>query len=346
MKKILLILVALFLASYHWLGDRQSFQETTQGQRSSTIVQVENFNSKGEKVVLNYHQGPKKIIAIWQNSIENVLALGEGDKLVAALGVPDPRHIKEEYREQYRNLAKRSQGKVDTQYIMDVESALVLEPELIVGWYSTFGPKVLRSTDFWHKRGVDTYIAPSSTPGSHGRVLANEINDILNLGKILGKEKKAQEIVNNMEQEINFVVEKTKAYPKKTRGVILGKRGKDLYLSNRKSLAGDIFLKVNGELLDPEERTMSMERLIELNPDVIFALVGENSYDNPESVVNGFLNDTSLRTVKAIREKRVIPIPFYAAYSAGVRSLDGIQLMARGLYPELYRDEKGIGKPL
>lgn len=344
MKKLLLVFAVLFLACYHWLGERSTLPETTAQQRSSTIVQVENFNSKAEKVVLNYHQKPQRIIAIWQNSIENVLALGEGDKLVAALGVPDPRHIKEEYREQYRNLAKRSQGKVDTQYIMDVESALVLEPELIVGWYSTFGPKVLRSTDFWHKRGIDTYIAPSSTPGSHGRVLANEISDILNLGKILGKEKRAQEIVGAMEREINFVAEKTRNYPTKTRGVILGKRGKELYVSNRKSLAGDIFLKVNGELLDPEARTMSLERLIELNPDVIFALVGENSYDNPQAVVDGFLKDTSLRSVKAIQEKRVYPIPFYAAYSAGVRSLDGIQLMARGLYPELYREEKGTGK--
>lgn len=342
MKKLFLVFIGLLLIGYYLSNNVENLRESRNVRRNTPVVQIENFNSKGEKVLLNYHQRPRRIIAIWQNSIENVMALGEGDKLVAALGVPDPRHIKKEYREQYRKLVNRSQGKVDTQYIMDVESAINLEPELIVGWYSTFGVKVLRNTEFWHSRGVDTYISPSSTPGNHGRVLENEIQDILNLGKILDKEDKAKEIVDNMQREINFAVEKTQSYPKRPRGLILGRRGKDLYVSNKASLAGDIFLKVNGDLLAPEERTMSLERLIELNPDVIFVSIGENSYDNPQAIVEKFTKDTALRSVKAIKENRVYPIPFYAMYSAGVRALDGIQIMARGLYPELYKEEQKV----
>lgn len=338
MKKQLITLLAslIMLLGLVGCGGEPIANRDVSDRTTRPIVQVENFNSKGQKVTLDYHQGPKRIIAIWQNSIENVLALGAGDRLVAALGVPHEKHIKEEYRGQYLKIASRSSGKVDTQYIMDVESALVMDPDLIVGWYSTFGPKVLRSTDFWHSRGVDTYISPSSTPGAHGRVLENETQDILNLGKILGKEAKAKEIVSRMQQEIDFVVEKTKSYPKRPRGLILGRRGKDLYLSNRASLAGDILCKVNGDLLEPKERMISLERLIELDPDVIFVLIGENSYDNPQAIVERFTKDRALSTVKAIRENRVYPLPFYSIYSSGVRTLDGIQFMARGLYPELY----------
>lgn len=339
MKRGIITLLLVLITVFCTIGCSQQQKENNRAAErlSRPIVKVENFNSKGQRVVLDYHQGPKRIISIWQNSIENVLALGAGDRLICALGVPNERHIKEEYRDQYIKIASRSSGKVDTQYIMDVESALNMEPDLIVGWHSTFGPKVLRSTDFWHQRGVDTYIAPSSVSGSKTRTLSNEIQDILNLGKILGREEKAREIVGQMQQEIDFVVEKTKHYPKKPTGMILGRRGKDLYVQGKASLAGDIFLKVNGNLLAPNERTMSLERLIELNPEVIFVSVGENEYDDPQKVVERFTKDRALSTVKAIKNNRVYPVPFFALYAAGVRSLDGIQIMARGLYPELYK---------
>ena len=57
----------------------------------------------------------------------------------------------------------------------------MLQPDMIIGWYSTFTSKYLRSTDFLHKRGTGTYIAVSSAWLPNGQVLENEFNDILNL---------------------------------------------------------------------------------------------------------------------------------------------------------------------
>ena len=38
---------------------------------------------------------------MWQNSIETIIALGEGDRIVAGIGIPDRKYVRPEYREAY-----------------------------------------------------------------------------------------------------------------------------------------------------------------------------------------------------------------------------------------------------
>ena len=35
----------------------------------------------------------------------------------------------------------------------------------------------------------------------------------------------------------------------------------------------------------------------------------------------------------------VLPLPLYAIYSSGVRTYDGIKIIANGLYPDLYKEK-------
>lgn len=43
-------------------------------------IAVENYNSKGEKEIQEFSQPPQRVVAVWQNSIETLLALGVGDR--------------------------------------------------------------------------------------------------------------------------------------------------------------------------------------------------------------------------------------------------------------------------
>ena len=52
-------------------------------------VTVETLNSHGEMREETFQKPPKRVVCIWQNSIENLLALGLGDRIVAAMGLPD-----------------------------------------------------------------------------------------------------------------------------------------------------------------------------------------------------------------------------------------------------------------
>lgn len=97
-------------------------------------------------------QPPQRVVAVWQNSIETLLALGVGDRLEAAIGVPDEKYISPAYREAYRKVPYKSLRD------LDLETILMMKPDLVVGWFSTFQPKVLRSTGF----GMGVVFAPLS----------------------------------------------------------------------------------------------------------------------------------------------------------------------------------------
>ena len=45
---------------------------------------------------------------------------------------------------------------------IDIETLTMLEPDFILGWYSTFTAKVAGATDYWNSRAVNTYMAKSS----------------------------------------------------------------------------------------------------------------------------------------------------------------------------------------
>lgn len=83
-----------------------------------------------------------------------------------------------------------------------METVMLQNPDLIVGWASSFDKKTLRGTDFWEGRGVGTYIAPGSSSKIKVHTIDYEYQDILNLGKIFDREEKAQELVSKMQDEI------------------------------------------------------------------------------------------------------------------------------------------------
>ena len=293
---------------------------------------IENINSLCEDETYKYNKPPQRVVAVWQNSIETLMALGVGDRIIAGIGVPSDKYFRPEYRAQYRKIPYTSLQN------LDIETILMLEPDIIIGWFSTFSPKVLRTTDFWHKRGIGTYIAPSSTPEKDRRVLSSEYQDIVNLGKIFDREEIANRIVNSMKKEIEFVTSRAKNFEKKPRGLVVELSGKEMIVYGEKTLVGDIIRHLGAEQLAAKYTSISAEQILELDPDALFIVVIESNYGNEESIKKRITNHKALKHLRCVKNNRVYTIPLYAIYSSGVRTYDGIKILANGLYPELYKE--------
>lgn len=296
-------------------------------------VTIENFNTQGEPEQQNFTKPPERVVAVWQNSIETLLALGVGDRIIAGNGVPDKKFFRKEYQEQYSKIPYTGLQ------LLDLETTMMLKPDLIVGWHSTFAPKVIRPTEFWHKRGVNTFIARSSMITNKKRTLENEYKDILDLGKIFDKNERAQELVGQMQQEVQYAVSQTVGFKQRPRALIVEFLGKDVNVYGERSLAGDIVRELHGELLSPKEHNIGLEQVVDLDPDVIFVVVIESHYGREQDMVNRITQHKALKNLRCVKEGRVLPLPLYAIYSAGVRSYDGIKIIANGLYPELYKEK-------
>lgn len=338
MKKLLLIIATLFLSG---CSVSSNYNKNIDVADIKIPVSKSNYDD-GKSVVINnlrtgrefedqeFKKPPQRLVCVWQNSIETPIALGVGDKIVAGMGVHNAKYIKEEYREQYKKIPITSLENLDQ------ESVIMMQPDMIVGWYSTFTSKYLRSTDFWHKRGVGTYIAVSSAWLPNGQILENEFNDILNLGKVFNKSKEAESIVNAMKEQINDVSQQTKSLAKRPRALVMGGMGRQLGVYGKNSLAGDLVKRLNGELLAANERTISAEQVIEMDPDVIFYLVGESRYQDMDKIINQAYKINGFQNLSCVRNKRIIGLPLNAIYTPGVRTMDGIKIIAHGLYPDLY----------
>lgn len=301
--------------------------------RAKYPLAVETLNSHGEKERQVFYSPPKRVAAVWQNSIETLLALGVGDRIIAGMGVPDGKYIREEYRAGYEAIPYKSLENLDTETIM------MMKPDFIAGWSSTFSAKVLRSTEFWNERGVHTYISQNSNPENRNRTIENEYDDILNMGKIFDREEKAESLVKEMKDEISRTAGQATLTGKHPRGLIIEFMGSDISVYGEETLAGDILRRMNGELLASGQQQISKEQIIEMDPDAIFVILIEGDYDYPKQKLDMLYHEQALRDVRCIREKRVYPLPLYSVYSSGIRTLDGIRYIGKGLYPDLYKEQ-------
>lgn len=310
----------------------QQNTEKMVGESAHYPVTVETLDSKKKLHKETFAETPRRVVAVWQNSIETLLALGVGDRIVAAMGLPSGEYLRPEYRETYDRIPYTSMEN------LDVETVMMTNPDLIVGWASTFDAKVLRGTDFWESRGIHTYISPGSSSAVKEHTVDYEYRDILNMGKIFDREEKAEEIVSQMEAEIKRAENSARALGRHPRGLVIEYLGKNINVYGRRTLAGDIVKRMGGELLAEDAQQISKEQLIELDPDAIFVVVIERDYGQEKQILDHIYGEKALQGLRCVKERRIYPLPLYAIYSAGVRTYDGIQIIEKGLYPDLYKE--------
>lgn len=290
-------------------------------------VTITTYNYAKEPVQITFDKAPEKVVAVYQNSIETLLALGLEDKIVAASGLDHD--VKDEYKAAFDKVKYYEN-------VPSKEEVIGLQPDFILSWYSFFGEKRLGDVGFWHERGINTYMAQNSGVAKPDS-LQNEYDDILNMGKIFDVEDKANAIVDNMKAEI----EKAKAHvsgKEKVKAVILEVEKEGVYrIYGQDSIGGDIATQVGADLVAKENGSIGTEDLIKLNPDVIFSVYYGDEIVRDEAL-NSIMSNKGLASVSAIKNSRVHPIMLSEVYASGVRTLDGIKTITKGLYPDLSQE--------
>lgn len=334
-----LLLAAALALGWHLSGQggwplegRKTAESVSSEAASAFPVTIENWNSEKQKESQTFAKPPERVIAVWQGPIETLIALGQQDKIVAALGVPDEKYIKEEYRAAYEAIPYKAFDR------MSEEAALAMHPDFIVtSWSSAFSSKGMGTTDFWHQRHVHTYIGEMPRSVTH-RTVDQEYQFIRDMGRIFGVSSRAEELVSSIQKEVDFVTEKV---PKEESGptvMVLQFMGSQITSWGDQYLQGDIVKRLHGRLLMKATGTISAEDVIEQNPDVIFLMVNEWDYDHMEKTKARLTENPAFHNLKSVREGRVYLLPLYAGQYSAVRTGEGIRIMARGMYPQFYKD--------
>ena len=340
MKKIMTLII-LMLLILNLSGCSKSNNENIVDKNQETVsentnehypITITTYDYEGNEIKTTYEKAPEKVLAVYQGSIETMLALGLEDKMVAAAGLDN--EVDDSMKEAFEKVEYL------TEFTPSKETVTMLQPDMILSWGSIFAEDKLGDVNTWIEKGTNTYINTNTRRNNEDRTLENEYNDILNLGKIFNVEEKAEALVNEMKAEIEKVEEKVKSQDEKTSALIVEFLG-DSSISNygASSLAGNMVQTLGAELASPEGKNLGKEDIISLNPDVIFVVYMPYSGDDPEEVKqtnsNYILKDEAFASLDAVKNNRVVPIMLGDMYASGVRTKDGIVNFSKGLYPEI-----------
>lgn len=291
-------------------------------------VTLTNYNYNKDKIPVTFEKVPEKVFCLYQNAIETMLALGLEDHIVAAAGLDHP--VKPEYQEAFEKVNYLSD------FELTKEAVVMLEPDFILTWMSPFDEKKLGDVDYWHERSIQTYMAPNSNSLEENKTLENEYQYILDIGKIFNVEERAGALVDQIKNEVERVTKATGG--REAQRVMILEFMKDgIYVYGKNSLGGNMVTTLGGEVIEGASKTIGYEDLINLNPDIIYVVyMDETGEGKDQEVVDKVVGNEALASLKAVQNDKVYNMPLGEMYAAAVRSQDGVNRFAKGMYPELY----------
>jgi iron complex transport system substrate-binding protein len=296
--------------------------------------------------------------------IDRLLALGGSLREVLCFGMAD-KVVGIEYREKPETTEKEGvpQGS-DLPYMLafpklydlpivnvgaggsgfDYEKIITLNPDIIFIGAS----KMEAAEDLQKKTNIPVIALYSSTIGT-AKQYETFYHSLRVTGKVLGKEERAEELIDMMESYFQDLNERVKDIPDSEKpGVYIGGRafygshglsGTDpqwpsFNLVKAKNVAGGLSEMSCGISIDKEA-------LVGWNPDIIF--ISPVSL----SVINSELTSTPYKDLKAVKEKKVYYVLPYCWYSYNKENaIVDAYFVGKILYPDQFKDidvdEKGI----
>lgn len=290
-------------------------------------VTVQTFDTEGKSVEMTFSKIPKRVVADRVNTLAVLLALGQGDKVIATSAGESPlsyARLKEKYPEEI----KKVQGNYG--FDLDLETVVSLQPDFIMGWKSSFAKNRFRSTEWWNSQGVNTYILGTSNHVIPQGKIEDECQFILDMGRIFHAEDKANGYVEEIHSEISRAQMYAKGKPPQL-AMMLEVGGRNIFNYDDGWIIGDMIRQMGG-VMPVKARKLSSEQLIEYDPDVIFV---DYFMEGQKANIQKFFDAPEYNSLKAVKNHRIYLIPFDYMYAPGINTIDSIRIVRDGLYPDL-----------
>lgn len=264
----------------------------------------------GRRVLLPYN--PRRIIALAPSITEMIYTLGRENRLVGVAQQSD-----------YPAAAK-SLPTVGTFVRPDIEKIVALRPDLCIATSDGNPPYAISRIQ---SLGIPVYITrPVDLNGI--------MRSLLDIGDLLGVERKAKAVVGRMQARIDHV--KDLVAMARSRPRVFFELGfAPLVSAGENSFDGQLITYAGGVDIskgpEPYPR-ISMGQVLAGKPDVII-IASMAKRGNPEQVKSEWDRWTSL---PAVRDRRVYVVDPNLFDQPSVRLVDALELLARLIHPELF----------
>jgi len=178
-----------------------------------------------------------------------------------------------------------------TGFVVNAESLLALKPDMVVTW-----DRKPDQVDFMRRQGIPvTLIYPEG--------LADLYRDTLRLGRLLGQPERAEKVTQLMARNLEALRQRLAKIPAAAHPQVVWLWGKSTTITGNKGVVGELIPLAGGinlgSQVDNFNQELSMETLVELNPEVVL-IWGSASYGVPD-----LLRDPKWQTIRAVKMGRV-----------------------------------------
>ena len=248
---------------------------------------------------------PKRIISLGPSLTKELYLLGVEDRLIGCTI--------------YAPECAKDKEKVGTVIDINLERIIKLKPDLVLATSLTNPKQVERL----RKLKIRVVVF------SEARSFQELCDQFLKLAKLIGKEKRAKEIIEDVKEKVKSIRDKTKGLKKTKVFIQIG--AKPLFTAGKNSFVND-FIEFAGGIniaKDVEVGIYSREKVLEKNPDVIIIVTMGIRGIKEKEIWQRYKN------INAVKNKRIYIIDSYKICSPTPTSfVETLKELIRILHPE------------
>ncbi len=302
--------------------------------QSSTVntgypITVETKGSDFAAIGQTYNKAPDRVVTANASSIELLYNLGLSDKIAGTIAIDNAPG--DEWKELYDSL-----DILGDKMTISKEVIAAAEPDVIIGRSATFAEGTFGSIPELNELGINVY-AQKASDMSTDVSMENIIDDVTALGKIFDVQDKANAYAENLTERLNTVSEKVAASAgdKTLRVLVMAtyKEGTFVVFGANAKLQNGMLSALNCvNVMDKGGSNLTLENLVEANPDVIIYITADRNAENDAKAVESIKNEEILASIPAVVNNRIIEIPYDAFMDYGVRNFDTLEELSDFLY--------------
>ncbi len=296
-------------------------QSSAGGSTSGESLTIKN-EILGEEYSFEYEKVPTRIVTLASPATEMLLALGLEENIVGY--ACQDNEIPAQYKDAFDTLNCITQD-----WNVSKEAILALEPDFMMFWNGSAD----YTYEFLTANNISTYTMTSDINGAD---IESVYNDFTNMGKIFGKEQRAEEIILNMKKKISSVEEKLEGVTPVSVAYVDAYSTDEAVFTAGNALVADIFRTAGGENVmnhtDDPWMNVSWEEMAASNPEwiVIGVYVG---VEDADYWIDFLKNHPAMRETAAVQEENFVIVGL-ADLTVGERVADTVGTLASYFHPE------------
>ena len=296
-------------------------------------VTISTYNYAKEEVEVTFDKCPQRVVCTNQTQTELMLYFGLDEYIVGTAYLDG--EIREDLKPQYEAL-KAAGKELTVKGYPAKEVVLALEPDFIFGWRSAFAEDQLGDVSEWHDLGVGTMILRCSNNTAPVRDLEAVLADIADIGAIFNIEDKTNAFLRQARALMARIDAKVSALEAPCSAIIIEPFGGTFYCWGEKTLTGGLVVAAGAAYALPDGGDLSLEDIINLNPDVIIVDYMDDENLTPEEskaqAIASITGEAALAEVNAVLNGKVMAINLTDVYGGGIRMVPSVETMFNFMY--------------